>query len=68
MREAAGVTQVELGKAFKRPHTFVHKVEAGDRRIDPVEFARWCLACQTDPASEMQAITRVAKRTPPLGQ
>lgn len=29
--------------------TFVHKTETGDRRIDPVEFVRWCRACGKDP-------------------
>jgi transcriptional regulator with XRE-family HTH domain len=66
LREAAGLTQVELGAAFRRPHTFVHKVESGDRRIDPVEFCRWCLVCGADPSQELQAVSRIVKRTPPL--
>ena len=50
LRLDAGITQTELGDFFERPHTFVHKVESGDRRIDPVEFCRWCHACGVDPA------------------
>ena len=50
IREDAGLTQTELGEAFERNHTFIHKVEAGDRRIDPVEFCRWCIACKADTA------------------
>ena len=34
----------------ERPDTFVHKSETGDRRIDPIEFVRWCRACGQDPA------------------
>lgn len=66
LREAAGLTQVQLGAVFQRPHTFVHKVESGDRRIDPVEFCRWCIACRADPASEAQMLARIVKKTPPL--
>lgn len=42
-RREAGLTQVEVAEAFKRPQSFVSKVESGERRIDPVElrdFAR----------------------------
>lgn len=48
-REEAGLTQAELGEAFGRPHTFVHKCESGDRRVDPVEFVRWCRVCGMKP-------------------
>lgn len=63
IREASGLTQKALGDAFGRPHTFVHKVESGDRRIDPVEFCRWCLACGVDPGAEMEGIARQVKKT-----
>lgn len=67
MRLKAEVTQEKLGAdAFKRPHTFVHKVEAGDRRVDPVEFCRWCAACGVDPADEILRIARSIHRHPPL--
>ncbi len=65
IRENAGLTQVEFGASFKRPHTFIQKVESGDRCIDPVRFCRWCLACRADAAAELQAIVRAAKKTPP---
>lgn len=66
MREEAGLTQVELGEAFARPHTFIHKVESGDRRLDPVELCRWCLACGADPSLEMKRLARLVRRAPPL--
>lgn len=37
-RKAAGLTQAELAKRMKRPQSFVSKAEAGDRRLDIVEF------------------------------
>ncbi len=42
-REAAGLTQEAVAKHFKKPQSFVSKVETGERRIDPTElqeFAR----------------------------
>ncbi|MCR1794154.1 helix-turn-helix domain-containing protein [Leptospira sp. WS58.C1] len=41
-REEAGLTQVDVADALKTPQSFISKVEAGDRRIDVIEF--WNLA------------------------
>ncbi|MCB9848489.1 MAG: helix-turn-helix transcriptional regulator [Phycisphaeraceae bacterium] len=58
-RLEADLTQAELGAVFDRPHTFVHKCEAGDRRLDPVEFVRWCRACGVKPE---KAIAQLAAK------
>jgi transcriptional regulator with XRE-family HTH domain len=55
-REAADLTQRALAEMLGRPHSYVAKVEHGDRRIDPVEFVEWCRACGTDPAKQLAAI------------
>lgn len=42
-REAAGLTQVEVGARLRRPQSYVSKSESGERRVDVVEgveFAR----------------------------
>lgn len=65
IREDAGLTMVQLGEAFRRPHTFVHKVEAGDRRIDPVELCRWCLACGVDPDEVIIELAKRVKKSRP---
>jgi len=65
MRKEAGLTQAELGGAFLRPHTFVNKVEAGDRRVDPIEFCRWCLACGADPAEVMGRLAKRVRKSKP---
>ena len=42
-RREAGLTQVEVAKALRRPQSFVSKCESGERRVDVVEledFAR----------------------------
>ena len=41
-RLAAGMKQEDVATAFKRHQSFVSKVEAGERRIDPIEL--WHLA------------------------
>ena len=45
-RADAELTQRELAILLKRPPSYVHKTEVGERRIDPVELVRWCRACQ----------------------
>ena len=37
-REAAGLTQRDLAARLKRPHSFVGRIEAGERRVDVIEF------------------------------
>lgn len=37
-RERAGLTQRQLALRLRRPHSFVGRMEAGERRVDVVEF------------------------------
>ena len=55
-REEAGLTQRDLAKLLKKPHTYVHKTEVGDRRIDPIELVRWAIACGLDPQDALQSV------------
>lgn len=48
-RVEAGLSQRELGARLKVPHTWVSKVESGERRIDVVEFNWFCEACGKAP-------------------
>jgi cytoskeletal protein RodZ len=48
-REEADLSQRDVGKRLRKPHTYVHKIEVGDRRIDPIEFARLVRALDLDP-------------------
>jgi transcriptional regulator with XRE-family HTH domain len=56
MRDKAGLTQRDLAIKLKMHNTMVHRSEIGDRRIDPVEFAEWCRACDTDPGEEIRRL------------
>jgi transcriptional regulator with XRE-family HTH domain len=45
LRGKAGISQRELGRRLGVPHTWVAKVESGERRIDLIEFGWFCAGC-----------------------
>jgi transcriptional regulator with XRE-family HTH domain len=48
-REAAGMTQRQLAAELNRPHSFVGRIEAGERRIDIIEFIEIARILGADP-------------------
>ena len=56
MRVDAGLTQRSLAERLGIHNTMVHRSEIGDRRIDPVEFAEWCRACDVDPSEAIRKL------------
>ncbi|MCI0681066.1 MAG: helix-turn-helix domain-containing protein [Gemmataceae bacterium] len=44
-RESAKLTQRALAERLGVPHSWIAKVEAGERRIDVVELCRYLQAC-----------------------
>jgi transcriptional regulator with XRE-family HTH domain len=48
-RLQAGLTQRDLAARLKRPHSFIGRIEAGERRIDVVEFIEIARALEADP-------------------
>ena len=48
-RVHAELTQRALAAKLRKPYSYVWKVEAGERRIDPIEFVGWCRACGMSP-------------------
>lgn len=48
-RERAGLSQRELAGRLRLPHSWVAKVETGERRIDLIEFGWFMSACEADP-------------------
>ena len=40
-RREAGMTQAEVGRRLGSRQAFISKVESGERRIDPVELAKF---------------------------
>lgn len=48
-REKAGMTQRDLAARIKRPHSFVGRMEAGERRVDVIEFIEISRVLGADP-------------------
>ena len=48
-RQSAGLSQRDLAALLKRPHSFVGRIEAGERRIDVVEFIEIARVMDVDP-------------------
>ena len=49
-RNQAGLTQRDLAARLKRPHSFIGRIEAGERRVDVVEFIEIARVLEVDPA------------------
>ena len=49
MRLRAGLTQTALGRRLNHTQQWVYKVEAGERRLDVIEFVKIARAIGFDP-------------------
>lgn len=49
MRVTQGLTMRELGGRLNIPHSYISKIEHCERRLDVVEYLRYCNALQVDP-------------------
>ncbi len=58
LRNQSGQSQRALAEKLRKPPSYVHKVEVGDRRIDPVEFISWCKACGKEPSVMLASFER----------
>jgi transcriptional regulator with XRE-family HTH domain len=58
-REAAGISQRELAERLAVPHSWVAKVESGERRVDLIEFGWFLAACG---AHSTAAASRILKQ------
>ena len=48
-REHKGLTLRDVGELLDVPHSWMQKVENGERRLDVVEYIRLCNALKVDP-------------------
>ena len=48
-RQQAGLTQRDLAARLKRPHVFIGRIEAGERRVDVIEFIEIARVLDIDP-------------------
>lgn len=58
-REKAGLSQRDLAERLAVPHSWIAKVESGERRIDLVEFGWFLSACGVD---SVAVASRLLKR------
>lgn len=58
MRKAAGLSQRDLAERLGREHSFVARIEQGERRLDVVEFLWVCSACGADPVTTIRDLVR----------
>jgi transcriptional regulator with XRE-family HTH domain len=56
MRLDARMTQAQMGEELNMTQGMVAKIENGERRIDPIEFCRWCKATGLEPADGIQRL------------
>lgn len=64
MRERSGMTQREVAQRLGKPHSFVHKSEIGERRLDVLEFVELCRAMDLDPPTVLARVdTEVRRRS-----
>lgn len=57
-RKSAGLSQRELAAKLKQPHSFIGKIESGERRVDLVEFIRIARGLDLDPVELLRKVTR----------
>lgn len=55
-REAKGFNMRELGAKLDVPHSFICKVEQGERRLDVIEFIQYCKALDISPIDGINLI------------
>ena len=56
IRTTAELSQRQLATVLAVPHSWVAKVESGERRIDLIEFGWFCAACGASASQEAGTI------------
>lgn len=62
IRERAGLSQRELAARLSVPHSWVAKVEAGERRIDVIELGWFAAACGDDAARIISRLNAAGRK------
>lgn len=60
-RKAQNLTMRDLSERIGKPHSFIQKVEQGERRLDVVEFIWYCKSLGIDPFVGMKLIIDLSK-------
>jgi transcriptional regulator with XRE-family HTH domain len=57
-REEKGLSQRELAKRLDRAHSFVGKIESGERQLNVLEFCEYADALGADAAEVIRAVMK----------
>ncbi len=57
-RNAVGLSQREFAKRLRRTNNFVWRIEAGERRVDVLEFIEIAKAADQDPVNLLSQVLR----------
>ena len=60
-RERAGLTLRDFAKILRIHHSIIGKIEKGERRIDVIEFIRYCDALGADPHAAIDEIRKAVR-------
>ena len=67
-RKDAGMTMRVVALALKIPHSWVGKVEIGERRLDILEFVKLCRVIGADPHAGLSLLVSAAKKAKPAAK
>ena len=63
LRQAAGLSQSDLAARLGWSRALVSRVESGERRLDPVEFHRFCAAIGVDDLNMVKSLKAELERS-----
>lgn len=55
-RQDKGLTMRDVGHLIEKPHSYIGKIEAGQRRLDVVELIWYCRQLGLDPHDAINAV------------
>ena len=61
IRDDAGLSQRALAQRLRVTHSWVAKVESGERRLDLIEFCWFVSACGIDPQTVFDGLLRKSR-------
>ncbi len=57
-REKQGLSLRDLGNQLNKPHSFVHKVEMFERRLDIYEYVKYCEGLDIKPEDGLKFLKK----------
>jgi uncharacterized protein YqiB (DUF1249 family) len=55
-RQSKELSMRDLGEILEVPHSFIGKIENGERRLDVIEYLQYCEALKIKPSDGLKAI------------